>query len=206
MGDPCDPETGGQVMKFVVNKPLSGKDSSRVPRFLRTVEKLEPEKARVTRDMAIIEYASSDTDEPIGALLNGRMWDHPVLAEPKLGSTEIWNIINTTMDAHPIHLHLVRFQILDRQPINPDLYMADWGAMEFGMGPDPIKLKPSHILGPRYQPEANEKGWKDTIKVYPGEVTRVIAKFDDYTGIYAWHCHILEHEDNEMMLQYRVVP
>jgi spore coat protein A len=91
------------------------------------------------------------------------------------GATEIWELHNFTADAHPIHIHEVQFQVVDRQPFE--------GA-----------IRP---------PERWETGFKDTVIAYPGEITRVKATFD-LAGLYVWHCHIVEHEDNEMMRPYRV--
>lgn len=118
---------------------------------------------------------------------------------PRAGSVEVWRIINTTGDAHPIHIHLVQFQILDRQPFDPDAFAA--GTLVF--------------TGDRVQPPDNERpAFKDTVKSMPGEVTRVIMRFDLPTGTrvrrgdrfrYVFHCHILEHEDNDMMRPYDVV-
>jgi FtsP/CotA-like multicopper oxidase with cupredoxin domain len=84
---------------------------------------------------------------------------------------------NFTEDAHPIHIHEVQFQVVNRQPIGGD---------------------------PR-DPELSESGYKDTVIAYPGEITRVKALFD-LAGLYVWHCHIVEHEDNEMMRPYFIGP
>jgi len=94
-----------------------------------------------------------------------------------LNSIEIWEMSNLTEDAHPIHIHEVLFQVVDRQP--------------FG---DPAR-----------PPESWETGFKDTVIAYPGEITRVKALFD-LPGLYVWHCHIVEHEDNEMMRPYFIGP
>jgi len=105
------------------------------------------------------------------------------------------------MDTHPIHLHLVHFQILGRTPFAVEQYLAD-----AAVGPPlPIEL---YFTGPTEPPDENERGFKDTVRANPGEVTSVtsiIAYFDEFTGVYPWHCHILEHEDNEMMRPYEVV-
>ena len=104
-----------------------------------------------------------------------------------MGATEVWEIYNYTMDAHPIHIHLVQFQVVDRQGLFVD-------------GDDNTLAIP---VGTARPPEVWETGFKDTVIAYPGEVTRVKARFD-YQGLYVWHCHILEHEDNEMMRPYCV--
>jgi FtsP/CotA-like multicopper oxidase with cupredoxin domain len=103
------------------------------------------------------------------------MWSDAVTENPQLDATETWEIYNFTADAHPIHLHLVQFQVVDRQPFD----------------------------GPAYGPAPGEDGYKDTVIAYPGEITRIRAHFD-IEGLYVWHCHILEHEDNEMMRPYCV--
>jgi len=117
-------------------------------------------------------------------------WMAPVSENPILGDTEVWEIFNLTMDGHPIHLHLVRFEVVDRQPLMTDpmtgmvMPMVDMNAM-----PSP--------------PQPWETGFKDTVVALPGQVTRIKATFD-IPGLYVWHCHILEHEDNEMMRPYVV--
>ncbi|HEY5089616.1 MAG TPA: multicopper oxidase domain-containing protein, partial [Polyangia bacterium] len=97
---------------------------------------------------------------------------------------------NLTEDTHPIHLHLVRFQILDRQPFDADAYLTS-GTME--------------LTGKPVPPAPNEAGWKDTVQVGPGLVTRIIVQFEGYPGRYVWHCHVLEHAANEMMRPFEVV-
>jgi spore coat protein A len=116
------------------------------------------------------------------------MWDHPQLTEtPYNGSIEIWELYNTTNDTHPIHLHLVNFQILNRAVFTGDPY------------------RPNLKVGSPHPPDPNERGWKDTVRANPGEVTRIIARFGPFTGIFPWHCHILEHEDHDMMRPFEVL-
>src|SRR5262249_55951014 len=110
--------------------------------------------------------------------------------KPVLNTTEIWTLINPTDDSHPIHLHLVRFQILDRRKYEPSTYQSTG------------KLKFTGPVGP---PEPSEAGWKDTVRAEPKMVTRIIVPFEGFPGRYVWHCHILEHEDNEMMRPYEVI-
>jgi spore coat protein A len=123
-------------------------------------------------------------------LLNGKYWHDPITESPAVNSTEIWSFINPTDDTHPIHLHAVRFQVLDRQHYEPWTYQTK---------------KEFTFLGPRVPPEPSEAGWKDTVRADSKMVTRIIVKFDAYPGKYVWHCHILEHEDNEMMRPYEIV-
>jgi spore coat protein A, manganese oxidase len=129
-------------------------------------------------------------DDPMVHLLDNKRWHEPISEKPVLGTTEIWELVNTTDDTHPIHLHLVRFQILERQSFDVSAWMYD-NQMKY--------------LAESVPPEANEAGWKDTVRATPGDVTRIIVKFEGYAGRYVWHCHILEHEDNEMMRPYEVV-
>ncbi len=129
----------------------------------------------------------------LGTADDGAMrWDDPTTELPQLNYVEVWEIFNSTEDAHPIHLHLVSFQVLSRQKFNADQDL-ETGAL------DDIRL-----LGQPKPPAANEAGWKDTVQMFPGEVTRVIAKFDR-PGEYVWHCHILSHEDHEMMRRFFVL-
>jgi hypothetical protein len=109
-------------------------------------------------------------------------WSDPMTERPLQGDTEQWEVYNLTVDSHPIHLHLVRFQVVNRQAL------------------DPLTML---LVGQPTLPEANESGYKDTVIAYPGEVTRLKATFD-IAGLYVWHCHIVEHEDNEMMRPYCV--
>ena len=104
---------------------------------------------------------------------------------------EVWNLVNLTDDSHPIHLHLVRFQILDRRPFDLFTYRNE-ERLEYTAEAIP--------------PDANEAGWKDTVRAEPGMATRIIIRFEGYVGRYVWHCHILEHEDNEMMRPYDILP
>jgi FtsP/CotA-like multicopper oxidase with cupredoxin domain len=110
------------------------------------------------------------------------LWADPLQTNPAINSTETWELWNHTVDGHPIHLHLVKFKVVNREAF------------------DPLTGALSGVVNP---PEATEAGWKDTVIAYPGEVTRVNATFD-IEGLYVWHCHIVEHEDNEMMVPYCV--
>jgi hypothetical protein len=110
------------------------------------------------------------------------LWSAPIITNPTLGATETWELWNHTVDGHPIHLHLVKFKVVNRQAFDPLT-----GA----------------LVGAPVAPAPTEAGWKDTVIAYPGEVTRVNATFD-IGGLYVWHCHIVEHEDNEMMVPYVV--
>jgi FtsP/CotA-like multicopper oxidase with cupredoxin domain len=184
----ADPGTTGQVMKFAV-VPLTSNDTSVRPDRLTLPAFTPLGAARVTRQVSLNE-ADSEVLEGVGpesALLgtmdNGapvhKGWDDAITENPDLNATEIWEMFNFTEDAHPIHIHEVMFHVVNRERINHG--------------------------GPVRSPESWETGFKDTVIAYPGEITRVKAKFD-LPGLYVWHCHIVEHEDNEMMRPYRVGP
>lgn len=172
---PADPATTGQVMQFRVVPP-TGPDTSEIPDRPGFVPRTPEAQAVVERELTLV----SELDEygRPKLLLDGASWSDPITEDPQSGSTEIWQVTNYTPDAHPIHLHLVQFQILSRE------------SRRLGS----IPLQP------------HELGWKDTVVVDRGETVRLIATFDQFEGLYVWHCHILEHEDYEMMRPYVVVP
>ena len=159
------------------------------PAILRTIERIPESTAIRTRTFTLNEYMHPQSRIML-MLLNGQYWHEPVTEKPVLNSVEIWSFINTTQDIHPIHLHLVRFQILDRRPFDVDDY---------------LNYKNFHYIGDAAPPEPNEHGWKDTVKAHPETVTRIIIPFQGYTGRYVWHCHLLEHAANEMMRPFEVV-
>lgn len=201
--DPSDPGTTGQVMAFNV-VPAPAPDPTTPPQFLQ-LPAIAPLAPTITRQVSLNEEESktvkvvTDADgnvvlacdnpsaEPFGpteALLGTLsladtgeplLWSDPITENPQVGNTEVWEIHNFTADAHPIHIHEVTFQVVDRQV--------------FG--------------GPVRGPEPWETGFKDTVIAYPGEITRVRLHFDT-PGLFVWHCHIVEHEDNEMMRPYAV--
>ncbi|MFE6679753.1 multicopper oxidase family protein [Streptomyces sp. NPDC057729] len=182
---PADPATTGQVIKLTVGA-LTTPDTT-VPPSQLSLPSIEPlgEASRIRR-LSLSEQNSTSLPHvgPRQMLLgtldqNGAavpmLWDDPVTENPALGATEIWEIHNLTKDAHPIHIHEVQFQVLDR--------------LRAGRAAQPA--------------EPWERGFKDTAVAYPGVATRLKATFDR-PGRYVWHCHMLEHEDNEMMRPYTV--
>jgi spore coat protein A len=165
-------------------------DSSELPATLRSLPRLAESSALLTRRLTLDENVSGK-GESQGMQLNKTPWHAPVTEKPLLGSTEIWELVNLTEDVHPIHLHMVKFQVLDRRPFEIFQYMTA-GTLRF--------------LADASPPDANELGWKDTVRVNSNTVTRIIVPFHGYAGRYVWHCHILEHEDNEMMRPYEIMP
>jgi len=198
--DPADPDSTGQVMQFRV-KAATSPDTSILPTTLPAAAPLgltavtrdvslneeESGSVRVSEDDSgniVLDCATGEVFGPTEALLGtlnpdgtGKplLWSDLISENPVLGDIETWEIKNFTADAHPIHIHLVKFEVL-------------------GRGVDGNQA-----------PESWESGFKDTVIAYPGEITRVKMKFD-LPGFYVWHCHIVEHEDNEMMRPYHVGP
>ena len=280
-GDPPDPNTSGQVMEFRVNQSLQGTDTSFNPanpqRSLRAapIVNIKPAATRRnpdrSRQLVLVEVEGDGG--PLEVLLNNSHWDGKragtntnipgsvsngrgisATEVPRVGSTEVWEIANLTEDAHPIHIHLIQFQVIARQAYRRDDYRAAWdaafpggtfGGVTYppgtyipGFGPPRdyntangagalggnLSFNP-FLQGAPIAPDESEGGWKDTIKILPFEVTRIAVRwaptttavnnvqagtnrfpFDPSTGGpgYVWHCHILDHEDNEMMRSYLV--
>ena len=118
-------------------------------------------------------------------------WSDPVTENPTVGATELWEIYNTTADAHPIHVHEIAFEVVDREGLVLDTHEE--------------VVQPIQLDGNITPPEPWETGVKDTVIAYPGQVTRIKGRFP-HPGQFVWHCHIVEHEDNEMMRPYRIGP
>jgi FtsP/CotA-like multicopper oxidase with cupredoxin domain len=207
----ADPQTTGGVMQFRI-RPSQSVDRSLSPDMLPLPAVAAPESPARRRRVSLNELDSStvnvvanpdgtfaipirearcgDPDAvPFGPAVgllgtvnrdgtgNPLAWMDPLTENPAIGS-ELWEIRNFTADAHPIHIHQTQFRIVDRAPFDPE--------------------HPDVAPGPARPPEAWETGAKDTVVAYPGEITRLIATFD-LNGQYVWHCHILDHEDHDMM-------
>jgi spore coat protein A len=149
-------------------------DNSSLPQTLRPIARTPESSAVRTRQLTLGEV-DNIIDEPMVHLLDGKRWHDPISEKPVLDSTEIWEFINQTDDTHPIHLHLVRFQILDRRPIDASASMFDDKVI---------------YTGDAVPPEPNELGWKDTVRATPEASTRILVKFAGYPGRYVWHCHL----------------
>ncbi len=158
------------IMQFRVAKNGS-RDANPLPQTLRPVPKISESSAIKTRSLTLMEI-DDPVQRPVKMLLNNAHWNMPVTENPVLDSTEIWSLVNLTDDAHPIHLHLVRFQILDRRAFNIGVYWAT-GEIKYN--------------GAAMPPEPGEAGWKDTVRADPGMITRIIIRFEGFTGRYVWH-------------------
>jgi FtsP/CotA-like multicopper oxidase with cupredoxin domain len=184
-GAPAIPD----IMMFKVNKPLSGPDTSSLPDPLRPVYDIPEGATNLVRNIVLREVQGPGG--PIKLTLNNLGMMDPAKEFPQLGNIEIWQFINTTADTHPMHIHLVQFRLLDRRPFN---------VAQFNLTGNIV------YTGPPIPPDANERGWKDTVRVNPGQVGRFIIKFVSFVGTYVYHCHILEHEENDMMRPYGTTP
>jgi FtsP/CotA-like multicopper oxidase with cupredoxin domain len=200
----ADLDSTGQVMQFQV-VPALAPDPTTPPQFLQLPVPAPLPPATVTRPLALLEEMSAFfADAPAETLLGTvagdpniapgvwakRLWAEPITENPALGATEVWEFYNATGDAHPIHVHEVVFEVLNRQEI-----FVDEDTQE-------VQVVPGSVARP---PESWETGFKDTVTAFPGEVTRIRAQFNT-PGQFVWHCHIVEHEDNEMMRPYRIGP
>jgi len=199
--EPSDPDSTGQVMQFRVI-PAVAPDPTTPPQFMALPAIAPLPEPVTTRKLALIEMMSNVHDGPSEAMLGNvdgdgiaehKMWADPVSENPNVGDTEDWELYNFTADAHPMHIHEVTFAVVDRQ------------AITFTQDEETGGISAVAKTGNPRPPEAWENGLKDTAISYPGEVTRLRAKFDT-PGQYVWHCHIVEHEDNEMMRPYRIGP
>jgi len=254
-GDPVDPETNGQVMQFVVGPPRVGAnaadrslDPSRTTRLRAALIERPTVPATDTRALTLNEQEGANG--PVLGMVNNSRWHMPTSEACAVGETEVWEFINLTEDTHPIHLHLIQFQALSRQDFDVEGYEKVYGEPVPGMGPPrPYDERSAFtgfkvggnpdvtpfLLGTPRAVDANENGWKDTFRMNPGVVTRVLVRlapqnanalaggavtagmnlfpFDPSAAMgvandgfgypggpgYVWHCHILDHEDNEMM-------
>jgi spore coat protein A len=170
-----------------------------------------PGRAAVLSDPVATRYITLneiDTDEPTWFLnLNAVHFDQgPTTETPKVGTVEDWVFINMTGDTHPMHMHLVTFQVVGRTPFDVEAYEEKYegpNGVPGGIDPTPF------ATGPMEPPAPEERGFKDTVKANPGFFTTIRAKFDLPAGVtapqdYVYHCHIVEHEDNDMMRPFTV--
>jgi FtsP/CotA-like multicopper oxidase with cupredoxin domain len=195
--DPADPDSTGQVMEFRV-VPAVAADPTTPPQFLVLPPIAALPAPGTTRPLALIELESNAHDGPSEARLGyvdsagdpvDLEWAHEITENPTVGDTEEWEFYNFTADAHPMHVHEVAFNVVNRQAL--------------AVNADGETVTPVRLDGDSRPPEAWESGFKDTVIAYPGEVTRLRMKFTN-AGQFVWHCHIVEHEDNEMMRPYRI--
>jgi spore coat protein A, manganese oxidase len=170
---------------------------------------------RVTPMLGKAEAGTVITDKMSDGDFGPLRWDAPTTEKPLLGSTEQWDIFNFTADSHPMHLHLTQFQVVEKRgiffqdgdgdgipndnPINGE--GISYKSLEEG----PLNYDVADIwIGGKVELRPEEIGWQDTAWVNPHQMMSIVATFDK-PGDYVWHCHLLSHEDNEMMRPYTVV-
>jgi spore coat protein A len=194
------------VMQIRVGTTVSHAGPARIPATL-------PGRKADLRDPVATRYITLNEIDPeeVEWYLNlgGVHFDEGQPTEtPKVGTVEDWVYINITGDTHPMHMHLVTFQVVGRTPFDAEAYAAAYGGpngVPSGIDPTPF------ATGPMLPPAPEERGFKDTVKANPGYFTTIRAKFELPAGVsapqtYVHHCHIVEHEDNDMMRPFVVMP
>jgi FtsP/CotA-like multicopper oxidase with cupredoxin domain len=213
-------KTVGQIAQFTVTSQ-KGEAAKTLPQNLNpTLSGDFPSLPAPTKTRTFTLIDQGVPPNTIAMLLDGQLWDAPVSEKPQLGTTEEWVIVNPTMNSHPIHLHLVQFQLVQRQRLNSADYVNNWlslnGELPFNHTTINVSSLDSYLVGAPIKPVLNEQCWKDTIQAEPGAVTTIRVRFAPQDGSsyqfdptsgpgYVWHCHILDHEDNEMMRPFIVV-
>lgn len=229
MGSSPDPNTVGQIMQFTVTGSNGYKKgvslTSQLPKTMNPTlsgaypNLPEPKKKRILTLIPQGVGGMGRMSRTTSFLLDGQRWMSPVSESPKNGDTEEWQIVNPSMDTHPIHLHLVQFQVVSRQRFSHGEYMLDWLALNGQPPLDHPTKNPNlagYLMDSQIPAENNEMGWKDTVQADPMMVTTIRVRFKPQDGTefpfdptvgpgYVWHCHILDHEDDEMMRPYKVV-
>jgi spore coat protein A len=242
------PGQGGAPLRSVLQFTGTGRAADadqpqEIPTVLRSGSRTLPSLVPTHRRTVLLnEILDPQTGAPTEALINNLGYHQQNadgtttiprttdVEEPRLNTVEEWDIVNTTGDTHPIHLHLTQFRVLSRQSFDVAGYLAAYNPSlpaptASDLGPWPIPSADPWAAGPSLAPAANERSWKDTVQAPPGQITRILVPFggtaagvpapftgdppsgtQHFTGDYLFHCHILEHEDNDMMQPFRVVP
>ncbi|CAI7836155.1 unnamed protein product [Closterium sp. NIES-53] len=201
-GQPVTNDTA-VVMRFIVDHHNARLPAPRIPKSLVAVPPIDTSRVVLERWITAVEETDPATGLPVRLLLGGLPYSAPPTEMPRENSEELWHLINTTPDAHPIHLHLIQHRPLWRRPF--DLAAYNGGACSFTNS-----SLPSCLTAAQQQVAAYERGWKDTTILPPGHVLTLWTPWYSQDGTpfpfdptrgpgYVWHCHILEHEDNEMM-------
>ena len=195
-GDPVN-EANSKVMKFFI-LPNREVDTSRIPHSLIKYPSVDLSSVMRTRYIAMYEYTSA-IDEPTHLLLNGKPYEAPATETPKVGSTEVWYVINLTEDNHPLHIHLGLFKVLNQtELLDAEEFKKCMEKMN-----DAIKCHvDKYARGKKLKVPKHETGWKNVYKMTPGFVTRILVRFSymhknssypfDATAEpgYVYHCHV----------------
>ncbi|HEY3419598.1 MAG TPA: multicopper oxidase [Methanomassiliicoccales archaeon] len=219
-----DAATNGTIMQFTVSGN-PGFAPKTLPTILNPTLKTYPSlgmaNVTVTRQLTLKEWQGPNGPQMV--TLDGQQYSNPISELPHVNATEIWKIVDDTVDGHPIHWHLVNVQVIERQAYNQSKYDTDWLALNGGQLPFTSPTKNvnlnNYLIGSPTPASPYEQAWKDTVQANPGEVVTVIVRFapagptltsypfDVTQGPdYVWHCHIVDHEDQDMIRPYRVVP
>jgi spore coat protein A len=194
------------IMQFRVGTTVTQPGPATIP---TTLPGAEPNFGTPARERYItLEEVLNDDGEPIRVLIDGLRFEDPVNIQVPAGDIEDWLLINLTEDTHPIHLHLPQFQVVSRRLFDVASYQAALDAARAAGEPNP-NPQPFHIGGP-LPLQSDDRGFKDTVSANPQVVTRIRSPFELPSGVagrqkYVFHCHILEHEDNDMMRPYEVL-
>jgi len=213
-GAPPDPATTGQVMQIRVVLPLSSPDTTSIPATLPAPPQITPPAGAVPTEVVMFEELVNGNSVhlrlgPAGGPRGGLPFSFDPAVLPPFTfpnrTTQVIRFVNTTGDVHPMHIHLFMFRVLQRQAFNVHPYLGNHGRIPRSVAP--------FLRGSPTPPDANESGLKDTVRVNPGEIADVVAFIDaDPTEVaagtanYMMHCHIIEHEEKDMMTAFRVIP
>jgi spore coat protein A, manganese oxidase len=187
------------MMQFRVLEQANEPDTTQIPS--NPVDD-DGELQRILQEATVTRDITLDEGDDFLFLINNKHFDEPVTVRPRLGDSEIWNIVNLTDESHPFHIHLISFRIAERVPFTED------GAEAYIADRDAGTLKPlDHYLDlDAAQPAApTEQGPKDVVLAPFGYVTRIAMRWYGYPGMYVMHCHLLDHEDNDMMRPIEVI-
>ena len=217
-GDPCTP-ANSQLLQFrVVPMPAGTQDTSAIP---ATMLDLPPADVMSAvnypdgRSIVLSEVSNALSGEPERSLIDGKHFSEPADIFPHYGDVELWSIINLTDDSHPVHVHFVPHRVLFRRAFNRE--WLEHGRCSLSNPLDDLSAaEGSCFTGPLQAAEPQEQGWMDTVLAHPGEVTLLLLNFtlpsnelpfDPSAGPgYVIHCHILNHEDNDMMRPFHMMP
>jgi FtsP/CotA-like multicopper oxidase with cupredoxin domain len=216
---PTERQTVGQIMQFTVQQN-KGPSAKNLPVALNSdlsgAYPTLPIPTK-TRTLTLAETLGTNNMLQIATYLDGQIMNSPTSEIPVLGTTEEWDIVDPTTTAHMIHLHLIQFQIIQRRAFNSTAYLKEWrnlnGDPPFNHSTINVKSLSKYFIGTPISVPPNEQGWKDTVVAYAGEITTIRIRFTRQDGTefpfdatskpgYFWHCHLLDHEDNEMMRPY----
>ncbi|WP_405590094.1 multicopper oxidase family protein [Streptomyces sp. NBC_01190] len=209
-----------EVMEFQVIKPRSGVDRTTPPTRLRLPDVVPP--VEVTPRTRRRQWVVYQQELFHTMTFNAMPFEEPSQDFIENGATEVWEYVNPNHDAHPMHVHLINFQVLNRQPIDAVAYQAQYEKwIDGGRRPEDLPVLESYLTGPPCPPDPDETASnKDTVRAYPEQVTRIVipdftpptdltasipGSGTEFPATYVHHCHILEHEDDDLMRPWTIV-